>query len=290
MHNSIRTPLNQLDYFALLIADEKRLPLLEALASIAKITYPNLKLALIDNEFDFLAQRICSKVPADASALQKIWFLSHFLYEELQLRSIANVKESPDFSCINKVLRDRIGTDYILAAIYLELAHVLKLKAKGVIFPGRFLIKVCFCRNNHMPVEVIIDPQTGLSLSMKKLHDLLSPYKENHGLIDEFDIPMDLFLEAATQKELLACVLNDLRDACLEEENWPNLTQTLDYLIVLNPRDLENYRERGFALLRQGLKHKAETDLEYYLQHAPRQSTYDFDYVTQQLQALRDTP
>lgn len=288
INDSIRTPLGCLDYFSLLVADEKHLPLMEALASIAQIAEPDLTIFSIDHELDHLAQRIKSRIPADASVLQKIWFLNHFLYEELRLRGIANAKESPDFSCIHKVLKDRIGTDYLLAAIYLEFASCLQLKAKGILFPGRFLVKISFHRNNNLPTDIIIDPQTGLSLNMNNLQNLLEPYKQSHGLVDEFDIPTDLFLESATKKELLAGVLTHLRDAYLEEEDWPHLTQALDYLIALYPRHFENYRERGFALMRLGFKHKAASDFEYYLQNIPSQSKHDADYVAQQLESLRD--
>lgn len=287
MNDSIRTPLNHLDYFSLLVADEKHLPLLEALASIAQIAYPDVKPTSLDNEFDRLVKRLQSRLSRDASALQRIWLLNHFLYEELQLRSVSNATESPDFSCINKVLRDRIGTDYLLGALYLEFASALKLKARGIIFPERFLIKISICRN-HDVAEVIIDPQTGLSLNANNLHQMLIPHIQSQGLVDDFDIPTDLFLESATKKELLAGVLTHLRDAYLEEENWSTVTYVLDYLITLHPQHLENYRERGFALVRQGLRYQAASDFEYYLQHAPEQSGYDIDYVTQQLQELRD--
>lgn len=289
MYDAIRMPLEQLEYFALLTTDEKHLPLAEAAASIARIEYPGLLLGSVEDELDQMVWRLRQKVSPNASAIQKIWMINQFLYEDLKFRGIADVEESPDFSCINMVLKNRLGSECVLATIYLELASALNLQCRGIIFPERFFVKIRFKRNNNVAAEVIIDPATGQSLTMDHIHALLAPYKQSHGLTDEFDIPGELFLEPATKKEMLVAMLGNLRDAYFEQEDWTHLIKTLDFLITLYPQHIENYRERGYALIKKGLHHKAMHDLEYYLQHVQPQFAHDADIVSRQLELLRNT-
>lgn len=287
MYDTIRMPLEPMEYFALLTADEKHLPLAEAAASIAQIEFPGLLLSHVEDELDQMIWRLQQKVSPDVSAIQKILMINHFLYEDLKFRGIADVEESPDFSCIHMVLKNRLGSECVLAAIYLELTNALNLQGQGIVFPERIFVKIRFKRNNNVPAEVIIDPATGQSLNMDHIHTLLAPYKRSHGLTGDFDIPSDLFLEPATKKELLAVMLGNLRDAYFEQEDWTHLIKTLDYLIALYPQHIENYRERGYALIKTGLHHQAAHDLEYYLQHVQPQFAHDTEIVSQQLDLLR---
>ncbi|RUS67220.1 hypothetical protein CUZ56_01162 [Saezia sanguinis] len=288
MSDTLRAPVNSLEYFALLVSEEESLPLAETLANIAQIEYPELRLSDIADELDQLAKRAQRKVPVSTPVLQKIWLFNQFLYKDMHFKGAKQTTDDPDLSCINMVLKTRQGAGIILAAIYIEIAGQLHLQARGVAFPEHFLVKIRLNRPNGAPGEVIIDPLTGRSLNMEDIHALLMPFKKQHGLVDEFDIPSDLFLESAPKKDMVAGILAHLRATYMEHEDWPRLIQVLDRLITLNPEHIENYRERGFALIKQGQPQQAAIDLEHYLQHARLQIVNDTDMVMQQLTLLRN--
>lgn len=288
MSDSLRTPINALEYFALLVAQEDSLPLAETAAYIAQIEYELLSFSEVADALDQLVQQAQLKIAADSSALQKIWLLNQFLYKDLGFEGHNVTSSNVALSCINWVLKTHRGTDVLLAIIYLEVASALGLKARGIAFPEHFLIKIRLSRPQGAPAEVIIDPMNGKSLNMEDIQVLLTPYKKEHGLVDEFDIPSDLFLETASKKDMVGNVLSTLRASYTQQEEWALLVKVLDRLIMLYPEHIENYRERGFALIKQGLPEQAAIDLEYYLKQAKQQLVSDADIVKQQLTTLRN--
>lgn len=289
MSDTLRTPISSLEYFALLVSEEASLPLPETASNIAQIEYPALILFSVADELDQLCKRTQRKIASDTPTLQKIWQLNQFFYKEMHFQGVSGIQEDIDLSCINMVLKTRRGTDILLAIIYMEIATALRLKARGIAFPGHFLVKIRLNRPNGLPAEVIIDPTNGKSLNMEDIKTLLEPYKKSHGLIDEFDIPSDLFLESATPKEMVASMLSHMRALYLEQHDWHHLIQVLDRLIVLQPEHIENYRERGYALIKHGQPQQAIIDLEHYLQHARAQLMADEEQVKQQLNTLRNS-
>lgn len=288
MTDTLRAPATSLEYFSLLVAEEKEVPVGEALANIAQIEYPGLNLQDIADEFDQLIARMRRKIPAETPILQKIWRLNQLLYQTLQFSAPSASQDDPDLLCINIALKTRRSATAVLAVIYMELASALGLCVRCITFPDHPLIKIRLQRPDGTPGEVIIDPDNGKSLSMEDIRALLSPYKIQHGLVDDFDIPSDLFLEAASRKDIIGNVLASLRDIYLAQEDWPHLTEALDRLIMLNPEHIEHYRERGFALIKQGHPQQAAIDLEHYVQHARLQLASDVDSILQQLQLLRN--
>lgn len=288
INSTFRAPIDSLEYFALLVADEAELPLAEAAVNIAQIEYPELQPGHIANTFDQLAQTIRQNINSHLSALHKIGILNEFLYQDMNFRGNSyQTHENIDLSCINFALESKRGSDAIMSIIYLELAKELQLKARGVLFPNQILIKIRLTRPNGHPAEVIINPLTGKSLNMEDIQQLLAPFKNEHGLIGEYDIPCDLFLETASPKDIIANVLFKMKLVYQEQCEWTSFIKVLDRLIVLQPDHIDNYRERGYAFIKNGLPHKAITDLEHYLQHARTQFVSDAHVVEQELNQLR---
>lgn len=290
MNYTFCTPINSLEYFALLIAQEVELPLTETAANIAQIEHPNLSLLQIANDMDQLVHKTYRKIPQKTSTLNKVRLLNELFYNELHFRS-GNYRnhEDADLSCINFVLQSRRGTDLTLGIIYLELAQSLHLKARGILFPEQFLIKIRLTRSDGSPAEIIIAPSTGKSLNASDIQALASPHMIEHGLVDEYDAPIDLFLKSASSKDIIAHILYHLRTTYQSQYDWARLIQILDRLILLQPDQIDFYRDRGFALAKNGQLQLAIIDLEHYLQQARTQHVPDSDYVLQQLNTLKST-
>ena len=194
-----------LDYFAALVADDDSLSLVEAAASIAQDEFPRLDTQSVLAEIDTLADRLRRRIPADAVPVQRLRWLNRFFFQELGFAGNVNNYYDPANSYLNRVLSTRRGIPITLAVLYIELATQVGLTARGVSFPGHFLIKL------KMPQgEVVIDPFTGQSLSREELDELLLPYKRNRGLQGEFDAPLGLFLQAAPARDVLARMLRNL--------------------------------------------------------------------------------
>jgi regulator of sirC expression with transglutaminase-like and TPR domain len=251
-----------LEYFATLVADDQSLSLIEAAVAIAQAEHPNLDTQAVLDEIDALADRLKRRIPADAVPVQRLRWLNRFFFGELGFAGNVNDYYDPGNSHLNTVLRTRRGIPISLAVIYIELATQIGLVARGVSFPGHFLIKL------RMPEgEVVIDPFSGQSLSREELDELLVPHRRDHGLTGEFDAPLGLFLQTAPARDVLARMLRNLKEIHRSAQDWPRLIAVLDRLVVLLPAAWEERRDRGLAHAEMGHFPEAIEDLKAYLPH-----------------------
>lgn len=277
---NVVTPLG---YFHNLVRYDEAFPLLEASVSVAQDEYPDLDIQQVLSDVDQLVARLRRRCPDDADPLQRLRTLNQFFFLDLGFGGNVNNYYDPDNSYLNVVVRTRRGIPISLAILWLELAQGLGLKAKGVNFPGHFMVKV-----NLPNGQVVIDPFTGQSLSREDLSERLEPYKRRNGLVDDFDIPVGLYLQAAPPREILARLLRNLKEIHRTQEDWLRLIGVLDRLIMLYPDAWAEYRDRGLAWAEIGEAGQAVIDLQIYMDQAT--DALDRDAIGQRLLELRRTP
>ncbi|MDP3349686.1 MAG: tetratricopeptide repeat protein [Hydrogenophaga sp.] len=274
---SAPTPLG---YFAALVGEEDAFPLFEAAASIAQDEYPDLDIQQVLGDVDQMLSRVKRRCNADAGPLQRLRTLNQFFFRDMGFGGNVNNYYDPDNSYINAVLRTRRGIPITLAVLWLELAQGMDLKARGVNFPGHFMVKV-----NLPNGQVVIDPFTGQSLSREDLSERLEPYKRRNGLVDDFDVPVGLYLQAATPRDIVARLLRNLKEIHRTQEDWLRLIAVQDRLLILLPNAWPEYRDRGLAWAEMGDLRLAVSDLEVYVEHSD--DTLDREAIAQRVQELR---
>jgi len=277
MHFEVPTPLA---YFASLVESDEHFPLLEAAAAVAQDEYPELDVQRVLGEVDQLLARLKRRLASDAPALQRLRALNQFFFRDLSFGGNLNDYYDPDNSYVHAVLRTRRGIPITLAVIWLELAAGLGLQARGVAFPGHFMVKVTLPKG-----QVIIDPFTGQSLSREELSQRLEPYRQRSGLVDDFEVPMGLYLQSASPREIIARMLRNLKEIYISQEDHARLIAVLDRLLVLQPDSWSDRRDRGLAWAEQGDAQRALPDLQAYLDHA--EDALDLDVVSQRVAQLR---
>jgi regulator of sirC expression with transglutaminase-like and TPR domain len=259
MNLSLTAP-TPLEYFAALVPADSDFPLLEAAVCLAQDEYPDLVVQQVLGDVDQLLARLKRRLPADAGPLQRLRVLNQFVYRDLNFASNTNNFSDPDNSYVHVVLRTRLAIPISLAVIWLELAEGIGLKARGISFPGHFLVKV-----NLSEGQVVIDPLTGQSLSREDLTERLEPFRLMTGLVDEQEVPLGLYLQAAAPRDIIGRMLHNLKDIHAAQEDWGRLIAVLDRLIVLLPQAWTEYRDRGLANAEFGRTGHALEDLETYL-------------------------
>jgi regulator of sirC expression with transglutaminase-like and TPR domain len=267
-------------YFAALVGEEVGFPLCEAAASIAQDEYPDLDIQQVLGDVDQMLSRVKRRCNADAGPLQRLRTLNQFFFRDMGFGGNVNNYYDPDNSYINAVLRTRRGIPISLAVLWLELAQGMGLKARGVNFPGHFMVKV-----NLPNGQVVIDPFTGQSLSREDLSERLEPYKRRNGLVDDFDVPVGLYLQAATPRDIVARLLRNLKEIHRTQEDWLRLIAVQDRLLILLPDAWSEYRDRGLAWAEMGDLPLAVNDLEIYVEHSD--DTLDREAIAQRVQELR---
>ena len=282
MSDSLRFEVpTALQYFAALVAEDEGFALLEAAISVAQDEYPGLDPQGVLAQVDALADRLKRRIPADAVVLQKLRFLNRYFFQDLGFAGNVNDYYDPRNSYLHEVLAMRRGIPITLALIYIELATQVGLSARGVSFPGHFLVKLRAGKG-----EVVIDPMSGQSLSRSELEERLLPYRRSRGLTGEFEVPLGLFLQAAAPRDVIARLLRNLKEIHRTAEDWPRLLAVCERLVVLLPQAWDERRDRGLVRAELGQDDAAALDLQAYLQHQP--DADDAASLRERLRSLAD--
>ncbi len=269
-----------LAYFESLVQSDDHFPLLEAAASLAQDEYPELDVQQVLGDVDQLLARLKRRLPADAAPLARLRALNQFFFNDLNFGGNVNDYYDPDNSYLNAVLRTRRGIPISLAVLWIELAQGLGLQARGISFPGHFMLKVTLPKG-----QVVIDPFTGKSLSREELGERLEPYKRSNGLVGDFDVPLGLYLQPASSREIIGRMLRNLKEVHHAQEDWQRIIAVQDRLVALLPTAWGEYRDRGVAHAEQGNTASAVRDLEIYLTNA--EDALDIDVIAERVAALR---
>lgn len=271
----VPTPLA---YFSLLVSSDDHFPLLEAAASIAQDEYPELDVQEVLGDVDQLLARIKRRIPQDSLALPRLRALNQFFFRDLGFGGNVNNFYDPDNSYLSAVLHTRRGIPISLAVLWLELAQGMGLDARGVAFPGHFMVKV-----NLPKGQVVIDPFTGQSLSREDLNERLLPFQGSSGVasnsggsetteegieMPEADIPLGLYLQSAQPRDIIARMLHNLKEVFRTQEDWQRMLPVQNRLIVLQPDIWSEYRDRGLAFAALGKATPAVRDFDVYLANA----------------------
>jgi regulator of sirC expression with transglutaminase-like and TPR domain len=269
-----------LEYFATLVQSDEDFPLLEAAISIGQDEYPDLDVQQVLGDVDQLLARLKRRVPADAVPLQKLRAINQFFFRDLSFRGNVNNYYDPDNSYVSVVLKTRCAIPISLAVLWLELAQGLGLAARGVGFPGHFMVKVSLPKG-----QVVIDPMDGQSLSREQLAERLEPFRRRSGLVDEFEVPLGLYLQATPAREIIARMLRNLKEIYRTQEDWPRMLAVQDRLVILLPQAWAEYRDRGLAHAELGHAAEAVDDLERYLANV--EEALDLDALSARVAELR---
>ena len=269
-----------LEYFSSLVQSDEHFPLLEAAASLAQDEYPELDVQQVLGDVDQLLARLKRRLPGDAAPLQRLRLLNQFFFHDLNFGGNVNDYYDPDNSYLNAVLRTRRGIPISLAVLWMELAQGLDLQARGVGFPGHFMLKVTLPKG-----QVVIDPFTGRSLTREDLSERIEPYKRSNGLIGDYDVPLGLYLQPATPRDIISRMLHNLKEVHQAQEDWQRLIAVQSRLIALLPEAWGEHRDRGLAHAEQGHAALAVGDLETYLAHV--EDALDLDLIAERVVMLR---
>ncbi|KKW69087.1 transglutaminase [Lampropedia cohaerens] len=259
MKLELPTPL---DYFATLVQTDADFPLLEAAASLAQDEYPELDLQQVLWTVDSLQARLATRRLREQPVLARIRALNRFFYGELGFEINRNDYYDPDNSYLHQVLQTRRGIPISLGVLWLELAHSVGLQAHGVSFPGHFMLKVLLPEG-----QVILDPLTGKSYSSEELTHQLQGQLPRLAMVEEETLPLGLFLQSATPREIVARMLRNLKEIHRVQCDNERLLAVQHRLVCLLPGDWSERRDRGWTHDALGHVEEAIADFEAYLSH-----------------------
>jgi regulator of sirC expression with transglutaminase-like and TPR domain len=239
-------------------APDEGIDLAEAALVIASREYPDLDIARYRARIDEMGATLRGRLPEDMSRAERILALNRYLFDELGFSGNAVEYYDARNSYLNEVLDRKLGIPITLSVVYLEIGRRIGLALHGVAFPGHFLVK-CQVRDG----AIVLDPYAkGSSLS---LDDLCARLRSLRNGVDPEPDQIRAMLAIASNKEILARILRNLKGIYLEHREFTKAVAAMDRLVALAPRAADEYRDRGRVYLELECFRAALADFRSYL-------------------------
>ena len=265
------------EFSRLMAGEEKEIELARACLQIAEDAYPGLDVDGYLGEIERFAKRLRTRFPAEAVAEDRIIALNEFLFDDLGFGGNADNFYDPRNSYLNEVIDRRTGIPITLAVLYMEIGRRIGLAFEGVSFPGHFLVR--------LPLRggtLVLDPFSGgVPLSEPELRERLKRViprvvgSHEPGGVAVADLPLDQFLEPASNRQILARLLRNLKGIYREKDKPERLLQVLNRMIVVAPEAAAELRDRGLVYVRLECWRPALKDLAAYLEREPEAPDQD---------------
>jgi regulator of sirC expression with transglutaminase-like and TPR domain len=240
--------------------EDSRIDLAEAALWIAAEEYPELDVARQLAKLDELAVAAGSRMTRARSALERVERLNEFLYREAGFTGNREDYYDARNSFLNDVLERRTGIPITLAIVWMGVAERLGLPARGVGFPGHFLVRAGGAE------EILVDPFAGSVLTRA---DCEARLRAAAGA----DVPLEpSLLEPTPPRQIVARVLRNLKQIWLAREDWQRALDCTERILLLNPDAPLELRDRGLIFARLECFAAAEADLRRFLALAPEDS------------------
>ena len=221
---------------------------------IAAEEYPALDLRAVPAVLDQLGERASERLAGVTAGAERVERLNRFVFGE---EGFAGASEyyDPRNSYLNEVLARRCGIPITLAIVYMAVARRAGVDARGISFPGHFLVR-CAGRD-----EQIVDAFHGRTISLAEIEARLA-----NALGPDAALQPELHLRDAGTREILVRMLANLQRIFGSNGDAERLLACCDRIVLLLPSDPVALRDRALVYQRLGWLAAAIADLESALE------------------------
>jgi len=255
-----------LEAFAALIArDDARIDLARACLMIAQDAYPGLDVDRYMGEIERMAIRLRGRLPKTGGAEERVVALNQFLYEDLGYWGNTDDYYDPRNSYLNEVIERKTGIPITMSILYMELGRRIGVPLEGVSFPGHFLVRLRLRGGT-----LVLDPFAGGAPQSQA--ELRSRVKRviPDGVADDLpaaELPLDQFLEPATNRQILSRLLRNLKG--IYREKPERMLDVLNRMLLVTPDASAELRDRGYVYQRLECYRAALKYLTDYTEREP---------------------
>jgi len=250
---------------------DERIDVARACLMIAQDAYPGLEVERYMGQIESLALRLRTQLKNVGGAEERVIALNQFLYEELGYWGNTEDYYDPRNSYLNEVLDRKTGVPITMAILYMALGRRIGLPLEGVSFPGHFLVRL-----RVRGGVLILDPFVGgAPQSEAELRSRLQRVIPEGADVSVAELPLEQFLEPASNRQILARVLRNLKGIYRDTDRPERLLDVLNRMLVVSPDANGELRERGFVYQRLECWRAAQQDLAAYLEREPQAGDRD---------------
>jgi len=245
-------------------------------ALIARDTYDDLDVPALLKELDALGS---SLAPVSTLPLRERVLAVSERFTSLGFRGNTADYYDPKNSLLPDVLAKKVGIPITLAIVWCAIARRAGLFARGIAFPGHFLVRVddgaspanAGARSTHDDGEsappIVVDP----FLNGRIVDDEAAAALLHRALGDGAELHPSLFAPASSRATLVR-LLTNLESTWAKRGEHARAFIAVDRIVTLVPDSARMLRERAALALRIGATEVARTDLARVMElepHAP---------------------
>ena len=243
------------------IRSESEINLARAGLIFARSEYPQLDTGWYLGQLDLIAGDISARLDPHADLNQRLNVMNTYLFGELGYSGNFDDYYDPRNSFLNEVIDRRIGLPITLSIVFLELAQRVGLEAKGVSFPGHFLVSVA-----EQDGDVIVDAFDGGAVLPRSsfVQRLLERAEPNTSV--EL---LEAALRPASKSEILLRQLRNLKAIYVDKGLVEKTLNTINHMLVIHKDLLPELLERAALYDSLGYARGALADYERALPKIP---------------------
>jgi regulator of sirC expression with transglutaminase-like and TPR domain len=209
---------------------------------------------------DGMAETIWSVIKDASTEEQVLETFNNYMFGEFKFMGNSQNYYDVNNSFLYKVLETKAGIPISLSAIYLEVGWRLGLPLWGVGMPRHFIVGY-----GELSKPIYIDVfNQGWLLNED---DCLTMCQVSPANREAFRAE---FLQPATKKAILYRMLLNLKHIYIGREIWEQAYKTVDLMRLVDPRQLNDLKDKGLLAYRTEKLHEAIFDLNRYLFLAPQ--------------------
>jgi regulator of sirC expression with transglutaminase-like and TPR domain len=257
-----------LEPFAELLGrEDARIDLARGCLMIAEDAYPGLDVEGYLAEIERMALRLRAGLGQDVGAEERVVALNQFLFEDLGYAGNIHNYYDPRNSYLNEVIDRKTGIPLTLSILYMEIGRRIGLPLQGVSFPGHFLVRLRL-RGGMLVLDPFSGgaPQSEAELRQRLQRVIPEGVADN---VPVAELPLDQFLEPASNRQILARMLRNLKGIYREADRPQSMLEVLNRMLLVAPDASGELRDRGIVYQRLECYRAALQDLKDYAEREP---------------------
>jgi regulator of sirC expression with transglutaminase-like and TPR domain len=210
---------------------------------------------------DTIAEAVRPRIQGLIQPPNIVGALNGYLFDNLGFRGNTWSYSDPENSFLDRVLETRAGLPIALSLIYIEVGQRLGLPIVGLALPGQFLARYIAPEIG----DLYIDPfnsgrlwtRTECEIQVASFYGSVTP-----ALIEQVMAP-------PTKRAILARMLRNLKNTYVERGQIDRALAAVERILLIEPENIPELRDRGLLRARLGQLHSALEDLDRYARMAP---------------------
>lgn len=231
-------------------------------ALLAKDAHPHLDVDALVSVFDDLAAPLAARRLQDEPLTEQARHLAEHVFTVLSFKGNEQAYYDPRNSLLDEVIGRRLGIPITLALVYCELARRAGVRARGISFPGHFLVRLDAAGDEKDPL--VVDPfYGGQVLTRAALTGRLRRALGAPAILS------DAHLAPAESRAVLVRMALNLKHAYLAQGDVARALLALDRIVSLDSSLSAALLERASLAERLGALEAARADLRVFFERFP---------------------